>query len=50
LQIQHGGIDVGTIVRRPDGERPVDVLELTSDGLDRRVAVALATLILGREP
>ncbi len=50
VHIQHGGIDVGTIVRRPDGERPVDVLELISDGMDRRVAVALATLILGREP
>lgn len=50
VQIQHGGMDAGTIVRRPDGERPVDVLELSGDGLDRRVAVALATLILGREP
>jgi hypothetical protein len=50
VQMQHGGIDVGSIRRRPDGDRPVDVLELTSDALDRRIAVALATLILGREP
>ena len=50
VQIQHGGLDVGTIVRRPNGDRPVDLLELSSDALDRRVPVALATLILGREP
>ena len=37
----------GTIHRRPP--RP-DVLEITSDALDRRVLVALATLVLGREP
>ena len=49
VQIQHGGIDVGRIIRRPN-EGTIDVLELTSDGLDRRVALALATLILGREP
>ena len=50
VAIQHGGIPVGTIVRRPEGDRAVDVLELSSDALDRRIAVALATLILGREP
>lgn len=50
IEIQHGGIEAGRIIRRPDGEHPVDLLELTGDGLDRRVAVALATLILGREP
>jgi hypothetical protein len=45
VRITHGGVEVGRIVRRP-----TDVLELASDALDRRVAVALATLILGREP
>jgi len=39
------GIDMGRILRRPE-----DVLELTGDALDRRVAVALATVVLGREP
>lgn len=43
--IRHGGFAVGVIHRRSG-----DLLELTSDALDRRVAVALATLILGREP
>lgn len=50
LSIDHGGIPVGRIVRRPDPEGRVDVLEVTNDALDRRVAVALATLVLGREP
>jgi len=45
LHITHGGVEVGRIIRRP-----TDVLELTSDALDRRVAVALATLVFGREP
>jgi hypothetical protein len=43
--ITYGGIGAGRIRRRSD-----DVLELTSDALDRRVAVALATMVLGREP
>lgn len=50
VAIEHGGIPVGRVVRRPENGTPADVLELTSDALDRRVAVALATLILGREP
>jgi hypothetical protein len=45
LRITHGGLEAGRIVRR-EGE----LLELTSDALDRRVAVALATLVFGREP
>jgi hypothetical protein len=45
VRVTYGGVEVGRIVRRP-----ADVLELTSDALDRRVAVALATLVLGREP
>lgn len=48
--IESGGIDIGRIIRRPDAHGDVDVLELTNDALDRRVAVALATLVLGREP
>lgn len=49
VRIIYGGLPVGRIVRRPDNGR-TDVLELTSDALDRRIAVALATLVLGREP
>jgi hypothetical protein len=45
LRITCGGMEVGSIVRRP-----TDVLELTGDALDRRVAVALAVMVLGREP
>lgn len=45
VAIRHGGIVVGRIPRRT-----ADLLELTSEMLDRRVAVAVATLILGREP
>ncbi len=45
VTLRHGGIVVGRIPRRS-----ADLLELSSDALDRRVAVALATLILGREP
>ena len=41
----------GTIVRRPDAAGQRDVLDLVPESpLDRRVAVALATLILGSEP
>ncbi|MEA2464426.1 MAG: hypothetical protein QOJ98_2173 [Acidobacteriota bacterium] len=50
LEITYGGVVAGRIIRRPDGSSPIDTLELTSDALDRRVAVALATLVLGREP
>lgn len=50
VRIAHGGVPVAWVVRRPDAEKRVDVLEVTNDALDRRVAVALATLILGREP
>ncbi len=45
VPIIYGGMEVGRIVRRP-----TDVLELASDALDRRVAVALAVMVLGREP
>jgi hypothetical protein len=50
LRIAYGGIVAGRIVRKPGADGRADVLELTSDALDRRVAVALATLVLGREP
>jgi hypothetical protein len=50
LFVEHGGLPVGRIIRRPETEDVVDVLELTSDALDRRVAVALALVVLGREP
>lgn len=43
-------IDAGWIVRRPDENGHYDLLALTGDALDRRVAVALAALVLGREP
>src|SRR5829696_7637066 len=43
MRIAHGGIPVGQIVRRPDAEKRMDLLEVTNDALDRRVAVALAT-------
>jgi hypothetical protein len=43
--VRYGGMDVARIHRR-DG----DTLEIGNDALDRRVAVALATLVLGREP
>lgn len=46
IVLEHGGLAAGTITRRVQPE----TLTLTSDALDRRVAVALATLILGREP
>jgi hypothetical protein len=50
LLVRYGGLPAGRIVRRPGPDGATDILELTSDALDRRVAVALATLILGREP
>lgn len=49
VRLEYGGLDAGRIIRRPDAGGRVDVLEVRS-ALDRRVAVALATLILGREP
>jgi hypothetical protein len=50
IRITYGGLDAGRIVRRPDAQGRVDVLEITNDALDRRIAVALATLVLGGEP
>jgi hypothetical protein len=50
IVITSAGLDAGRILRRPSPGADVDVLELTGDVIDRRVVVALATLILGREP
>jgi hypothetical protein len=47
------GKRVGTILRRPNAEGERDVLDVTVDEketLDRRVAVAIALLVLGAEP
>jgi len=51
LRIIVGGVNAGMIVRRDAGQGEVDTLELPANSpLDRRVAVALATLVLGSEP
>lgn len=50
LRIAYGGIVAGHILRKPAPDGRADVLEVTTDALDRRLAVALATLVLGREP
>jgi hypothetical protein len=48
--IVHGSGEAARVVRRAAGRRELDVLEVSGDALDRRVVVALATLILGAEP
>lgn len=51
IRIYHQGLASGVIVRRPDQTGESDYLDLaTSATLDRRVAVALATLVFGAEP
>jgi len=53
VRIRAGFETIGWIYRRPQSNGDVDVLDVTSDKghlLDRRVAVALATLVLGAEP
>jgi len=51
VRIFHQGVSSGVIVRRPDQTGEADYLDLASSGtLDRRVAVALATLVFGAEP
>ncbi|HEX7190708.1 MAG TPA: hypothetical protein VF381_03955 [Thermoanaerobaculia bacterium] len=42
--------EVARIIRRPDAHGDVDVLEITGNGVDRRLLVALATLVFGSEP
>jgi hypothetical protein len=46
VHVRAAGIEAARIVRR-DG---ADLLEIRSDVIDRRVLIALATLILGAEP
>ena len=48
--IRAGGLDTAQIIRRPGPNGQYDLLELTGDLLDPRIAVALTTLVLGREP
>jgi hypothetical protein len=50
MLVRVGDSRAATIHRRPDGAGDVDVLEIESSQLDKRVAVALATLVLGSEP
>ncbi|MDQ3281463.1 MAG: hypothetical protein M3Q69_08625 [Acidobacteriota bacterium] len=50
VRLEAGRVHAGTIVRRPDTQGRMDVLELHGDVLDRRVAVAVAVLVLGAEP
>lgn len=50
IRFETGRLPAGRILRRPDADGAMDVLELTNDALDRRIAVALATLVLGSEP
>lgn len=49
VRIRYLGNHAGWIARRPDVSGEVDVLDVAGD-IDRRLAVALATLILGSEP
>jgi hypothetical protein len=51
VRIRYAGSEAGWIVRRPNETGAVDVLDLAPGAaLDRRVAVALAVLVLGAEP
>ena len=49
VRIRYFDKNAGWIIRRPDESGEVDVLDVAGD-IDRRIAVALATLILGSEP
>ena len=42
--------EVARIIRRPDAHGDVNVLEVTATNADRRILVALATLVFGSEP
>jgi hypothetical protein len=51
VEIWWEGIRVAAIIRRPDGNGAVDYLDINPHAtIDRRVAVALATIVLGSEP
>ena len=46
-----GGVNAGKVVRRDFGQGEIYMLDLPANSpLDRRVAVAVATLVLGSEP
>jgi hypothetical protein len=49
VRVEVNGNDAAWIVRRPNTEGEADLLEITGT-IDPRVAVGLATLILGSEP
>ncbi|HEY6843329.1 MAG TPA: hypothetical protein VI391_04120 [Thermoanaerobaculia bacterium] len=49
VRLRYLGKNVGWIIRRPNETGEIDVLDVTED-IDRRIAVALAALILGSEP
>jgi hypothetical protein len=51
IRITWNGDEAGWIIRRPGSDSHADLLELNpATTLDRRTAVALATLVLGSEP
>jgi hypothetical protein len=51
VRIRYAGSEAGWIIRRPSETTAVDMLDLAPDAaLDRRVAVALAVLVMGSEP
>lgn len=53
VRIRYRGHDVGLIMRRPQPDGSVDILDVSRDTanmFDKRIAVALATLVLGSEP
>ena len=51
VRIRYAGSEAGWIVRRPTDNGTRDILDLAPDApLDRRVAVALAVVVLGSEP
>jgi len=52
LALQYLGHPAGWIVRRPEGDGRADILDLSAatPAIDRRVAVGVATLVLGSEP
>jgi hypothetical protein len=51
IRVIHHGTEAATIVRRPNENGEYDLLQIVPDAsLDRRVTVALATLVFGAEP
>lgn len=48
--VRNGDVPTARIIRRPERNGQYDLLEMTGDLLDTRVVIALATLVLGREP